>query len=110
MHTCQNCPTVGHSFLEFLRYYAHDFDASKMFVDRGQRIFVLSAECLKVADLVVLDPFRIGINAARNLTRFADIKALFNMTHEHLMGLIKKYESGEEITEIMESVYKTQLV
>ena len=105
LNACPSLPTLGHSFVEIVRYYSQDFNPDKMFIDRGEIIVVLPTECPKFADFVVFDPFRIGYNAARNLTRFTDIQELFGATYKCIIDLITKYEAGEEVPQILELVY-----
>jgi len=80
-----------------------------MLIDRGEIIIVLPAEFLKTADLLVLDPFRLGVNAARNLTRFFDIKDLFGVTYNKIIELVKKNDTGEEITGIIDKIFEVNL-
>lgn len=105
LKTCPNCPSVGHSFVEFLRYYSQDFSNSRMIIDRGELIVLLPTECIKTTDLVVLDPFRTGINAARTLTKFIDIKVLFGETYDRIMDMVKRHEAGEDVSHIIDAAY-----
>jgi len=68
-----------------------------MYVNAGEIIVLISKEFSKMTNLFVCDPFRIGLNAAANLTRFDDIKKLFSKSFEILINSVQKYEKGEQI-------------
>lgn len=86
---CPKCPTPAHSFLEFLRYYAQDFDGATMFLDRGEIVVRFPGELMCGGNLWVVDPFRVGVNAAMNMTRFTEIKAVFEEVFDKFIRVIK---------------------
>lgn len=98
---CPGCPTAAHSFVEFLRYYGQDFDGTTMFVDRGELILGLPGEILNAGSMWVVDPFRVGVNAARNLARFAEIKEVFEETFERVIEMIKSCKRKVSLEEII---------
>jgi hypothetical protein len=108
LRICPDCTSIGHSFLEILRYYSNDFDYETMFIDRGEVIVLMSSEYQKLDNLFVVDPFRVGVNSARNLTRFNEIKELFNKSYMKIKDCIEKYESGEQIANILDKIYDKQ--
>lgn len=105
---CKGCNTIGHSFLEILRYYAYDFNYQRMYINRGEFIVLMSEEYPMLENFVVIDPFRMELNAARNLTRLEDIKDLFRNSYELIMNYIEKYEAGEDVNEILAKLYQKE--
>jgi DNA polymerase sigma len=103
---CPGCPTAAHSFVEFLRYYAQDFDTTKMFVDRGEFVVVVPVDFLKMPDLLVVDPFRIGVNAARSVTRFEEIQDEFEHTFDKVIEMLKIYEDKKDLQITIDRIFE----
>ena len=101
---CPGCPTVAHSLVEFLRYYAQDFDCTRMFVDRGEFIVVVPSEFPAMTNLLVLDPFR-GMNAAKSLTRFSEIQDIFEETFDRAIELMKRYADNPNIKITLDCIF-----
>ena len=78
-----------------------------MFIDRGELIIVLPEECFKPADVLVMDPFRLGVNSAKNLTRFFEIKTVYEETLEKIMEMLKRHEAGEIIKDKGKGIIET---
>jgi len=103
---CPGCPTVAHSFVEFLRYYAQDFDTAEMFVDRGEFVLPLPLDFLKTPNLLVLDPIRRGINAARTVTRFEEIQDEFEHTFDKVIEMIGIYEDKKDLQITIDHIFE----
>lgn len=82
---CPMVPTISYAFAEILRYYGEVFLPEHMIIDKGEIIRLEGADMTKTADILVIDPFRPGVNAALTLTRFSEIKELFSDRHRYLI-------------------------
>ncbi len=80
LHTCPLLPSVAHYFLEALRYYGEKFQSERMVVVQGEYISIVAPGMVPQDELVVADLFCPGVNAAANVTRFKDIRTMFNTT------------------------------
>ena len=74
-------PTVGHSFIEALRYYGKEFDAAYLSVVEGRRILIKS---MMTPELFVYDVFLPDVNAAASVTLFDSIKLYFGKAYDLL--------------------------
>ena len=102
---CPMCPTIAHSFAEILRYYGEEFDGDRMVIHRGEIITLEPTEITKSEDILVLDPFRGGINAAATFTRLDELKSLFSSTHRRIMSLQMESSESRKTQSILESIY-----
>ncbi len=106
LRVCPNCPSAGHFFAEILRYYGEVFDPRQMFIDRGDIIILQPTEMNLGTEVLVLDPFRTGVNAASTLTRFSEIKALFSRTHSKLVSLVNSGSEDRKGESILGAIYQ----
>jgi len=60
-----------------------------MFIDRGEMVVRFPGELMCGESLWVVDPFRIEVNAAMNMTRFTEIKTAFEKVFERAIETIK---------------------
>ncbi len=77
-------PTVGHSFIEALRYYGKGFNTTYLAIADGQRI-MYKGGLVPTSELVVLDIFLPEINAAANVTMFECIRSMFSKAYDSLL-------------------------
>lgn len=59
-------------------------------------------ELVSGGSLWVVDPFRIGMNAARSLTRFMEIKEVFGETFEKIIAIIKDSKHKASLESIVQ--------
>ena len=85
-------PTLGHYFLEALRYYGYEFKTDQLMVAQGELI-MFKSEIIPSNDLLVLDKFLPDTNAAANITEFERIRQLFCSTHTKLISGITLKEA-----------------
>lgn len=63
--------TLGHAFVEVLRYYGKEFDPSCLAIHEGRKIM---PKIVPGVELVVYDIFAPEVNAAASVTQFENIR------------------------------------
>jgi len=93
LRMCPNSPTKGECFMELLHYYGAVFKSSEMMIVNGDYVMLMPVQVQKDC-LVITDPFKPGINAAANVTRFGKLQECVKNVWEKLKELRKDWESG----------------
>ena len=92
-NTCPPLPTIGHVFLELLRYYGYVFQNTQMIIAEGEYIVIHADTQILPNELFVLDLFQSNTNAAANVTKFGEIREVFMKTYEEILkGNLKEIE------------------
>lgn len=81
-NTCPPLPTIGHVFLELLRYYGYVFQNEQMVIAEGEYIVPYSEASTLSDSLRVMELFQPNVNAAANVVKFGEIRALFIKVYE----------------------------
>ena len=85
-NTCPPLPTVGHLFLELLRYYGYVFRNDQMVIAEGEYIVPHNEPNAPLDDLRVMDLFQPNLNASANVIKFGEIRALFKKVYESIQN------------------------
>ena len=99
-------PTLGHYFLRVLEYFGKLFDQSRMAVMNNCIVQIEASPDV----LFVADPFRPDVNAAGNVTKFAEIQTCFGGCYDSLVKIYQLWENdntGSSIkkTSILDTIY-----
>ena len=105
-------PSTAHYLSDFLRYYGAEFNNELMVIVRGEYILLGPPPCpycpelLKLLQngLVVYDPFRAGVNATVNVTRFREIQDRFLAVYGQIF-MQTKLPDNESSSNILETAF-----
>ena len=84
-------PSVGHYFLEILRYYGEEFKSEQMMIIGGEYITIPKTTPL-LDDLTVIDPFTMNTNAASRVKQFVQVKEVFLKVYKKISALSEQYD------------------
>ena len=112
LRMCPPLQTAGETLFEILRYYGYEFCQEKMAIVQGEYVMMMpeayrlpcNIRNIMGRRLIVWDPFQPGMNAAMNVTQFAEIQKIFRQAYSNL--LTQKSEFLEE-NEILQEMYSS---
>jgi len=112
--TAESHKSVGHAFIDFLKYYGTIYDPNTMMISQDiiscMPIEQISSEMHNI--LYVSDPFRPEWNAAASVTRFCEIQDCFRQVYEKLIEIegnweaIMKNETGKYTKGILQNLFE----
>lgn len=79
-------PPIEELFMSFLQYYGYIFKTNQMYIVNGECIAMQVEENLQPDELVVVDMFNPSTNAAASVTKFGEIKLLFQKVFNDLQN------------------------
>lgn len=113
LRMCPPLQTAGETLFEILRYYGYEFCQEKMAIVQGEYVMLMPEQYRIPSNihnmigkrLIVWDPFQPGMNAAINVTQFAEIQSCFRQAYSTLHTLKTQFDEQNNKKGVLLEMY-----